>query len=75
MIHLEVNELRKVGILGKRRLPARFGKCAAEPEADRRQLIIWLAVIQRAVVDADHQRRTGGGIADCGDHHIFALYT
>ena len=64
MIDFDVHKVSKVGIVGEHRPPARFGKRAAEPKADGSQLIVRLAAVERAVVDADRQRRAFGWITD-----------
>lgn len=45
LIDFDVNQMRKVGIVGEYVAPARFGKRAAEPKADGGQFLIRLAVI------------------------------
>ena len=45
LIDLKVNQVGNVGIVGEDAVPARFGKRAAEPKADRSQFIIRLAIV------------------------------
>ena len=45
LIDLKVNQVGNVGIVGEDAAPARFGKRAAEPKADRGQFIIRLAIV------------------------------
>jgi hypothetical protein len=45
LIDFDVNKVRDVGIFCENAAPARFGKCAAEPEADGGQFTIRLTMI------------------------------